>query len=150
MRLKTKCNHQGKGSSREQIRIGGGSGSAGLRERMKERIAANQHRNWLIFGERDEQVDYLFRDEIDEWQKAGTLERLDLCFMKDGVQQKVQDVLRDKKAQLQCWLDDGATLYISGSRAHIGAGMDDTMTCLYGDGTIQRLTANNRYKKDVY
>jgi len=69
------------------ILIGNGTGIAGLRSHLKARAHRKGKGVWLIYGERNEQYDYLFRREIEAWLATGTLERLDLAFSRDQPEQ---------------------------------------------------------------
>ena len=70
------------------ILIGNGTGIAGLRSHLKARAHRKGKGVWLIYGERNEQYDYLFRREIEAWLATGTLERLDLAFSRDQPEQR--------------------------------------------------------------
>src|SRR5690606_20137355 len=60
--------------------VGNGTGIASLRALIRQRIAEGRLRNWLIFGERNADRDFHFRDEILGWQADASLVRLDLAF----------------------------------------------------------------------
>ncbi|PQA86465.1 flavodoxin domain-containing protein [Hyphococcus luteus] len=150
MRLRANPSFRGPEKDRPMILIGAGSGVAGLRAHMKERAAAGRGRNWLIFGERDPEKDYLFKDEIESWRASAALARLDLCFLEDGVQRLAQDVLREEDSQLHQWLKDGAAIYVSGSRKGLGDGVDAALKEVIGEAALSRLIADNRYRRDVY
>ncbi|MEQ8934581.1 MAG: flavodoxin domain-containing protein, partial [Amphiplicatus sp.] len=83
MRLRVNRSFRGPDDARPVILLGAGSGIAGLRAHIKERAAAGHTRNWLLFGERDREKDYLYRDEIEAWRAGGVLARLDLGFMRE-------------------------------------------------------------------
>ncbi len=150
MRLRRNPSFHGPEDDRPIILISAGSGVAGLRAHMKERIAAGRRQNWLIFGERSIESDYLFRDEIEGWRASGALARLDLCFMDDGEQRLVQDVLRDEKSELRRWLKNGAAIYVSGSRARVGDGVGAALKRILGEESVSKLIQQFRYKSDVY
>jgi sulfite reductase (NADPH) flavoprotein alpha-component len=150
MRVRPNVAFHGPAADCPMILVGAGSGIAGLRAHLKERIGAGRHRNWLVFGERDAAVDYLFREEIEGWHASHQLERLDLCFMEEGVQRTVQDALVSAEAQLRRWLDDDGVIYVSGSRERIGAGVDAALAELLGADALAALVARGGYRKDVY
>jgi sulfite reductase (NADPH) flavoprotein alpha-component len=80
------------------------------------RIAARVRRNWLLFGERNAERDFFYREEIEAWCEAGWIERLDLVFTRDGGDCRyVQHALRRDPAALRGWIDDGAAVYVCGS-----------------------------------
>lgn len=150
MRLRANPSFHGPEDDRPMILIGAGSGVAGLRAHIKERIAAGRRRNWFIFGERDRKTDYLFSEEIEGWRASGALARLDLCFLEDGVQKLVQDVLHAEKTLLADWLGDGGVIYVSGSRTGVGDGVDAALKECLSAAALSALVTEGRYRKDVY
>ncbi|MEB0044203.1 MULTISPECIES: sulfite reductase flavoprotein subunit alpha [unclassified Pseudomonas] len=133
------------------ILLGNGTGLAGLRSLLKARIADGQQRNWLLFGERHREHDYLCRDELEEWLIEGDLERLDLVFSRDQAQKiYVQDRLRERADELKQWLADGASIYICGSLHGMASGVDQVLNNLLGTETVERLIEQGRYRRDVY
>ena len=133
------------------ILIGNGTGIAGLRAHLKQRIAAGSRRNWLLFGERNSDRDFFYRDEILQWQTQNHIERLDLAFSRDQtnrvyVQQKLQataDVVRD-------WVEAGASIYVCGSLAGMAPGVDTALRQALGDATVESMLSQGRYRRDVY
>lgn len=151
MRLRANRSFRGPDDARPVILLGAGSGIAGLRAHIKERAAAGRTRNWLLFGERDREKDYLYRDEIEAWRAGGVLARLDLGFMReDGEQVFVESLLLDAGDEARAWLADGASVYVSGSRTGVGAGVDRALRALLGAERVETLTAEGRYRRDVY
>jgi sulfite reductase (NADPH) flavoprotein alpha-component len=133
------------------ILLGNGTGLAGLRSLLKARIADGQQRQWLLFGERNREHDYLCRDELEEWLIAGDLERLDLAFSRDQADKVyVQDLLRQSAAELKKWLADGAVIYICGSLQGMASGVDQVLNEVLGAAEVQRLIEQGRYRRDVY
>jgi sulfite reductase (NADPH) flavoprotein alpha-component len=133
------------------ILIGNGTGLAGLRSLLKARIADGQTRNWLLFGERNREFDYLCRDELEEWLISGDLERLDLVFSRDQPQKVyVQDRLRESSSELKKWLADGAVIYICGSLQGMASGVDKVLAEMLGADEVEALIEQGRYRRDVY
>ncbi len=136
---------------RPLLLIGNGTGLAGLRAHLKARAAAGSHRNWLIFGERTRAYDRFYSDEIDSWLLNGLLERCDLAFSRERTPSRyVQDVIRAEADCLRRWIEQGASIYVCGSRAGMAADVDATLRALLGDTSVDRLTAGGRYRRDVY
>ncbi len=151
MRVRANRSFRGPDDARPVILLGAGSGVAGLRAHIKERAAVGRNRNWLLFGERDREKDYLYRDEIEAWRAGGVLARLDLGFMReDGEQVFVESLLLDAGDEARAWLADGASVYVSGSRTGVGAGVDRALRALLGAERVETLTAEGRYRRDVY
>jgi sulfite reductase (NADPH) flavoprotein alpha-component len=133
------------------ILIGNGTGLAGLRSLLKARIADGQQRQWLLFGERNREHDFLCRDELQEWLIAGDLERLDLAFSRDQAEKiYVQDRLRESAEELKKWLADGAVIYICGSLQGMASGVDQVLNDVLGADEVERLIEEGRYRRDVY
>ncbi|MFJ2366147.1 PepSY domain-containing protein [Pseudomonas sp. NPDC087697] len=133
------------------ILLGNGTGLAGLRSLLKARIADGQTRNWLLFGERNREHDFLCRDELEGWLIEGDLERMDLAFSRDQAEKiYVQDRLRQRAAELKKWLADGASIYICGSLKGMASGVDQVLNELLGADEVERLIEQGRYRRDVY
>jgi len=151
LRVRQHSRFQANGNAdRPMILIGNGTGIAGLRAHLKERIGAGQHRNWLLFGERSAAHDYFFQPELDAWQRAGALE-LSLAFSRDGGPVAyVQHALAAQAAQLKAWVADGAAIYVCGSLHGMAAGVQDTLAAILGQDKVDQLAADGRYRRDVY
>ncbi|WP_029002591.1 PepSY domain-containing protein [Azorhizobium doebereinerae] len=135
---------------RPMILIGNGTGLAGLRAHLKARIQAGHDRNWLVFGERNADRDFYFRDEIAGWTAAGALERLDLAFSRDPDRRYVQDALRAAADILRAWVADGAAIYVCGSLKGMAPGVHQVLGEVLGADKLEALAEQGRYKRDVY
>lgn len=133
------------------VLIGNGTGMAGLRGHLCERIAAGRHRNWLIFGERTRAHDFLFRDDLDAWRAAGTITRLDVAFSRDvGDGRYVQALVSSHGEGLRAWVDQGAVIYVCGSASGMAPGVDAALTSVLGADCLTLLRSAGRYRRDVY
>jgi sulfite reductase (NADPH) flavoprotein alpha-component len=133
------------------ILLGNGTGLAGLRSLLKARIADGQQRQWLLFGERNREHDFLCRAELEEWLVNGDLERLDLAFSRDQAEKVyVQDRLRESADELKKWLAEGAVIYICGSLQGMASGVDQVLNDILGAAEVERLIEQGRYRRDVY
>ncbi|MDN2677243.1 sulfite reductase subunit alpha [Janthinobacterium sp. SUN033] len=138
-------------AQRPLILIGNGSGIAGLRGHLKSRVLAGQRRNWLIFGERNLDHDFHYREEIEHWHASGDLPRLDLAFSRDQAERTyVQDRLRGNADEIKLWLQQGAAIYICGSLAGMAGGVDQALQEMLGRPALDALAAEGRYRRDVY
>jgi len=136
---------------RPAVFIGNGSGYAGLRSHLLARRAAGRHRNWLLFGERQQAVDSFAAAELAAWQAAGQIEQLDLVFSRDQPERLyVQDRLRARAGRLRSWLDQGACVYVCGSLDTMAAGVDSALADVLGQQALDDLVAAGRYRRDVY
>ncbi|MGV7209203.1 sulfite reductase subunit alpha [Oxalobacteraceae bacterium A2-2] len=137
--------------ARPLILVGNGSGIAGLRGHLKARALAGQGRNWLLFGERNAAHDYHYKAELDGWQAAGMLERLDMVFSRDQAERVyVQDRLQQQAADVKTWVQRGAAIYVCGSLDGMAGGVDDALEQALGRAALDALAAEGRYRRDVY
>ncbi|HVK80300.1 MAG TPA: sulfite reductase flavoprotein subunit alpha, partial [Verrucomicrobiae bacterium] len=151
VRLRRNTNFHAPPDARPLILIGNGTGLAGLRALLKARIAAGHRRNWLLFGEREAAVDFLYGDELRAWQAQGWIERLDLAFSRDQAERVyVQHRLAQASGALRLWVDDGAAIYVCGSLAGMAPGVHAVLLDALGAGRIEQLVAAGRYRRDVY
>lgn len=141
----------GENADKPMIAIGNGSGLAGLRALLKARINAGQYRNWLVFGEREREHDFLCREELQNWQASGALARLDLAFSRDGAQLRyVQHVLLAKRDVLRRWVHDGAAIYVCGSLEGMAGGVHDALIEVLCENQVMQMMQDGRYRRDVY
>lgn len=133
------------------ILIGNGTGLAGLRSLLKQRIGAGRSRNWLLFGERNAAHDFYCREELDSWLASGELARLDLAFSRDqAAKVYVQDRLRMAAEHLHSWVAEGAAIYVCGSLDGMAGGVDAVLREVLGDARVEALIEEGRYRRDVY
>lgn len=133
------------------ILIGNGTGLAGLRSLLKQRIGAGHLRNWLLFGERNAAHDFYCREELGGWQASGELARLDLAFSRDqAAKLYVQDRLRMAAEHLRNWVAEGAAIYVSGSLDGMAGGVDEVLREVLGAAQVEALIEQGRYRRDVY
>lgn len=142
---------QGGNGSGPMILIGNGTGIAGLRSHLKQRIAAGRYDNWLLFGERNAAHDFLFSEEIAAWQAAGQLAALDLAFSRDrGAHKYVQHALAARADKLREWVGRGAAIYVCGSLQGMAGGVHDALVEALGQDLLDHLDTEGRYRRDVY
>jgi sulfite reductase (NADPH) flavoprotein alpha-component len=169
LRIRANGNFRGTDAARPMLMIGNGTGIAGLRAHLAERIAGGARRNWLLFGERHAERDFHFREEIVGWLGAGDLARLDLAFSRastgaetalpagardddragvyDGY---VQEALQAQATRLRAWIDDGAAVYVCGSLRGMAPGVDGVLRHVIGSADVDAMLADGRYRRDVY
>lgn len=142
----------GGNARRPLIAIGNGSGLAGLRALLKARIQRGEHENWLLFGERQAEHDFLLGDELLGWQEAGWLRHLDLAFSRDGGAgpRYVQHLLREQPQQVRDWVERGAAIYVCGSLQGMAGGVHEALAEILGSAALEQLVADGRYRRDVY
>ncbi|NDK38301.1 assimilatory sulfite reductase (NADPH) flavoprotein subunit [Pseudoxanthomonas gei] len=147
--------------SRDMIMVGPGTGVAPFRAFVQERAETGASgRNWLLFGARHFNTDFLYQSEWQDALRTGELHRLDLAFSRDQAQKVyVQQRLRERGREVFDWLQGGAHFYVCGA---IGMGKDVHATLLQivaeqsgvdAEGAAEylgRLQAEGRYSRDVY
>ena len=154
--------------SRDILMIGPGTGVAPFRGFVQERAESGvSGRNWLFFGARHFNRDFLYQAEWQQALRSGELHRLDLAFSRDvqpvtaTAPQKVyvQQRLREHGRAVYDWLQNGAHLYVCGA---IGMGKDVHATLQQivvehgarsAEDAAAYLTAlqrEGRYARDVY
>lgn len=98
------------------IMIGAGTGIAPFRAFMQER-EADEHpgKNWLIFGNRNFETEFLYQLEWQQYIKSGLLTRMDVAFSRDSEKKiYVQHRILQHAAEIYQWIQDGAYIYICG------------------------------------
>lgn len=144
------------------IMVGPGTGIAPFRAFLQERRAtAARGENWLFFGDQHEHCDFLYRDEIADYQKEGYLAKLDTAFSRDQAEKiYVQTRMQQRGAEIWKWLEDGAHFYVCGDAkrmakdvdnalheiARTHGGLDEAGAKVF----IQSLIKGKRYQRDVY
>lgn len=150
-RVRTNRGFHAPDNARPLILIGSGTGLAGLRAHLKARAAAGVRWNWLIFGERTAAHDYFHRAEIEGWKASGLLDRVDLAFSRDQAERVyVQHRLRASADILRRWVANGAAIYVCGSLEGMSRDVHAALVEVLGAQTLERLTDEGRYRRDVY
>lgn len=151
LRLRRNDNFHGAAVAAPLLLIGNGTGIAGLRAHLHERAAVGAHRTWLLFGERSAAHDFHFGDELRAMLAAGTLQRLDTVFSRDGGSHRyVQDRLLAEAATLRQWVDEGATILVCGSLQGMAPAVDAVIEQVLGTDGKEALLVAGRYRRDVY
>ncbi|MEX1826238.1 flavodoxin domain-containing protein [Luteibacter sp. CQ10] len=151
LRVRPNASFHVPGDARPVLFIGNGTGIAGLRALLKARIAAGYRRNWVLFGERQANVDRLHVDDLERWQAEGDVERLDLVWSRESRGSRyVQDRLRASAVEVKRFVDDGASVYVCGSLAGMAPGVDAALRAIVGDRALEEMAAFGRYRRDVY
>ena len=144
------------------IMIGPGTGIAPFRAFLQERDAQESSgKNWLFFGNPHFTQDFLYQTELQDFQKRGVLNQLDVAFSRDqGKKVYVQDRLLENAAQVYQWLQDGAHVYICGDGARMAKDVHQALLTIISeqgnldaeqaDEYLDELRTSKRYQKDVY
>ena len=118
-------------------------------------------RNWLFFGDQKRITDFLYEDQIVDWQRRGILDRLDLAFSRDQAEKiYVQTRMAENAAELWTWLEEGAHFYVCGDAQRMAKDVEDTLLRIaveHGGKSageakawLDGLAKAGRYQRDVY
>ncbi len=144
------------------IMVGPGTGIAPFRAFLEERQARNAPGdNWLFFGDRNSETDYIYQDEIEQMQSSGLLTRTDLAFSRDQKEKiYVQDRMIENGTELFAWLERGAYFYICGDAYRMAKDVDAALHQLIeqhgamdkeaAQAYVADLKKQKRYVRDVY
>ncbi|CCQ15748.1 Sulfite reductase [NADPH] flavoprotein alpha-component [Rhodococcus sp. AW25M09] len=144
------------------IMIGPGTGVAPFRAFLHERRARGATGdNWLFFGDQHRSTDFLYADELAEFERDGLLTRLDLAFSRDQHEKiYVQHRMRESGQQLYGWLEAGAHLYVCGDAARMAKSVDEALHEIVAEhgghspdaaeDYVNELKRSKRYLRDVY
>ena len=148
--------------NRDVIMIGPGTGVAPFRGFLQSRTQDGAPgRNWLVFGCRHRERDFLYQTEWLDALKKGRLQRLDVAFSRDAAERVyVQDRLREQGGELFRWLEDGAHLYVCGDAERMAPDVHRALLDIvmhHGRRSeeaaaeyLDELSSSHRYAKDVY
>jgi len=144
------------------IMVGPGTGIAPFRAFLQEREATGaKGKNWLFFGDQRLEHDFIYRDELLNWQEKGVLNRLDLAFSRDQAKKiYVQNRMMEQGAELYAWLQEGACFYVCGDASRMAKDVDKALyevIAQFGGLSAERaadyidqLKKEKRYLRDVY
>ncbi|WP_241086274.1 assimilatory sulfite reductase (NADPH) flavoprotein subunit [Candidatus Vondammii sp. HM_W22] len=143
------------------IMIGAGTGIAPYRGFLQQRQAqGDQGRNWLIFGNRHFQRDFLYQLDWQSYHGSGVLARVTPAFSRDDHHSAyVQDRIVEFGEELYRWLEEGGQLYVCGGKAMDEAVSQAVTQIVHGYGAlneeaaaayIDNLRSQGRYQRDVY
>lgn len=144
------------------IMIGPGTGIAPFRSFLWERDAVGaEGKNWLFFGDRNFVSDFIYQAELQDFLKTGSLTHLDLAFSRDTAEKVyVQHKLEQKAQEVFYWLENGASVYVCGTKDPMSRDVENTLLNIiqqHGKRSqeeavsyLEEMELNGRYAKDVY
>ena len=142
VRLRLRPHHQFHlpDTHRPLIFIANGTGIAGIRALLAQRVKHGQRQNWLLFGERRQQSDFFFARDIQQWQQQGFISHCSLAFSQDQTEKcYVQHVLAEQQQQLRQWLAQGAAIYVCGSLHGMGESVHEVLQQVVGEAGLAQL-----------
>lgn len=144
------------------VMIGPGTGVAPFRAFLAERAQTGASgRNWLFFGDRSFEHDFLYQAEWLELRRRGVLSRMDAAFSRDqDAKVYVQHRMLEQGAELWRWIEEGAYLYVCGDAQHMAPDVHAALLRIVADhGALAEeqaaeyvlaLQQQRRYQRDVY
>ncbi|MGH8327392.1 MAG: diflavin oxidoreductase, partial [Steroidobacteraceae bacterium] len=144
------------------LMIGPGTGVAPFRAFLAERAETGASgSNWLFFGDRTFEWDFLYQAEWLDARKRGLLTRMDVAFSRDQPEKiYVQDRMLEHGAELWRWLQDGASIYVCGDAQHMAPDVHQALLRIVAEhGSrsseaaaeyVLELQQQRRYQRDVY
>ena len=144
------------------IMIGPGTGIAPFRSFLEERQAlGSTGDNWLFFGEQREQLDFLYKEQLQAMHTEGVLTHLDTAFSRDQAKKiYVQDKMQEKAAELYAWLERGAFFYVCGDATRMAKDVETALLDVIAKGSngtlehaeeyLATMKKQKRYQRDVY
>ncbi len=148
--------------ARDVIMIGPGTGVAPFRAFVQHRAESDATgRNWLFFGARHFDNEFLYQAEWLAALKRGTLQRMDVAFSRDQADRiYVQHRMRENGAELFRWIEDGAHIYVCGDAERMAHDVHTALIDIVAEHGVRdreaasaymnSLLAQRRYARDVY
>ncbi|MCT4643338.1 MAG: flavodoxin domain-containing protein [Carboxylicivirga sp.] len=143
------------------ILIGVGTGIAPYRAFLQDLEAQNiKKKAWLIWGDKHQERDFLYEDELIDFYKNETLAFINTAFSRDQqAKEYVQHRLYENKERLVEWLDDGANIYLCGHNK-MGDQIKQTLIQVYMEvkgmseqqarAHLRQQRDNNIIREDLY
>jgi len=144
------------------IMIGPGTGVAPFRAFIQEREAFGATgKNWLFFGDREFQNDFLYQTEWLDYRQRGLLNRIDVAFSRDSEKKVyVQHRIEENAKALYEWIEEGAHIYICGDAKHMASDVHQALARVIAgesgksleaaEERLLNLQSAGRYQRDVY
>jgi NADPH-ferrihemoprotein reductase len=116
---------------------------------------------WLYFGCRSAHEDYLYRADLEGFQKAGTLEQLRCAFSREGpTKVYVQHLVQQDGEQLAQLMQQGAHVFVCGDGAHMAKDVHATLLAVLqehggvsaadAEAQLAQMSKEGRYVRDIW
>jgi sulfite reductase (NADPH) flavoprotein alpha-component len=149
--------------SQPLIMIGTGTGIAPYRAFLQQREHTGAAgKNWLFFGDRYSESDFLYREEIEGYLESGLLTFLTTAFSREQPEKVyIQHQLLKHKKDLFRWIDqENAVVYICGNKRTMGQAVKSSLEqIVISEGGyspedalkyLQKMKSEKRYQMDLY
>ena len=138
--------------------VSAGTGIAPMRAFLQERAAIKEAGvkklgpAILFFGCRNKDKDFIYEDELKEWEKQGIVEVKPAFSRPDnGPKQYVPDVMEANKDHTAELFRDGGRIYLCGSAARLGKSTAEISKKIYREKSGKsEEEADEWYISDVY
>ncbi len=137
------------------IMIGAGTGLAPFRGFLQERalqIASGQELGeaLLFFGCDARDVDFLYNEELSEWEKMGVVQVRPAfsATQEEGIE-FVQDRIWNDRADVKKLLNEGAIIYVCGDGRYMAPAVRATLIKIYQEETNADQTAAENWANDL-
>ena len=149
-------------AEKDIIMIGPGTGVAPFRSFLAERDSTGATgKNWFFFGEQHFITDFLYQTEMQNYVETGVLNKLDLAFSRDQDQKVyVQHRMLEKANELFQWINNGAYIFISGTKDPMSKDVEHTLLQIIEEQGqeskegakkyLEEMKKQGRFEKDVY
>jgi sulfite reductase (NADPH) flavoprotein alpha-component len=149
-------------TDKDIIMVGPGTGIAPFRSFIEERaVTKAAGKAWLFFGDQHEACDFLYKDELENYQKDGVVTKLSTAWSRDTAQKVyVQNKILENSKELFEWLQNGAYFFICGDKQNMAKDVHEALiTAIEKEGAMTRedaeaylndLQKQGRYQRDVY
>lgn len=149
--------------SKPVIMIATGTGIAPFRGFLQDRHHKKARGdNWLFFGDRYAESDFLYRQELEDYLNKGFLTLLSTAFSRDQAEKiYVQQRMLENSKELFRWINErDAEIYICGNKRTMGRDVRETLALIIAnegrlsparaDEYLQNLKTAKRLKTDLY
>lgn len=149
-------------SSTDLILIGPGTGVAPFRGFLQHREAQKATgRTWLFFGEQRRAFDFMYQEEIEQWQKSGRLNRTNLSFSRDADDGSyVQHRMLEHASEFYSWIEGGACVYVCGDARRMARDVEEALASIIQENIggnimmsyekLKRMQYTGQYRRDIY
>jgi sulfite reductase (NADPH) flavoprotein alpha-component len=144
------------------IMVGPGTGIAPFRSFIEDRaVNKGDGRTWLFFGDQHATTDFLYKDELEKYQKDGVVTKLDTAFSRDTDQKVyVQHKMLENGKELYEWIEKGAYFYVCGDKQRMAQDVHNALLDIIekegkmshadAEAHLTDLQKQGRYLRDVY
>ncbi|KAI5359387.1 putative Flavoprotein-like superfamily [Septoria linicola] len=149
------------------IMVAAGTGIAPMRAFLQERSAIAEAQGVdklapavLYFGCRHHDKDYIYRDELAQWEKQGIVKvKAAFSKMDNGSRRYVPDLIMEDKEEVSKMFREGGKIFLCGSAARLGQSSADVCKKIWCERTGKseeeaedwlQSVKTDRYVSDVY